>query len=86
MLGDDVLAVLFALVCLPVIPHRECTIIPCPSKILPSNAGTISTVPENGAPVRGLRSKSRPFVMAPELAIPIFFRDRFLSMFHFASA
>jgi hypothetical protein len=33
-----------------------------------------------------LRSKSRPFVIAPELAIPIFFRDGFLSIFHFASA
>ena len=85
MRGDDLLAVFFGLVCPPVIPHRECTIIPCPSKILLSNAGTVSIVPENGAPVRGLRSKSRPLVIGLKLAVPALFRNRLLPMSHLAS-
>jgi hypothetical protein len=50
------------------------------------NTTSTSSISESGAAVRRLRPKSRPFVVAPELAIPIFFGDRFLPMFHFASA
>src|SRR5437588_13040500 len=74
------------LVRLPTIPHRECLIVSGPSEILLSNARSALSINKSGAPVRGLRSKSRPLVVGPELAIPSFFRDRFVPMFHFASA
>ena len=77
--------VFHGLVRLPTIPHRECLIVSGPSKILLRNATSTLSISESGAPVRGLRSKSRPFVICPELSIPIFFRNRFLSMFHRAS-
>ena len=56
----------------PTIPHRECLIVSGPSKILLRNATSTLSISESGAPVRRLRPKSRPFVVAPELAIPIF--------------
>jgi hypothetical protein len=62
-------------------PGMSCR--PGPSKILLGNTTSALSIKKGGAPVRGLRSKSRPFVVAAELAIPIFFRDRFTPMFHF---
>lgn len=52
------------------------------SEILLRNATPTLSISERGAPIRGLRSKSRPLVICPELAIPTFFRDRLLPMFH----
>ena len=77
--------VFHGLVRLPTIPHREGLIVSGPSEILLRNATPTLSISERGAPIRGLRSKSRPFVICPELAIPTFFRDRLLSMFHRAS-
>jgi hypothetical protein len=77
--------VFHGLVRLPTIPHRECLIVSGPSKILLRNATSTLSISERGAPVRGLRSKSRPLVICTELSIPIFFRNRFLPMFHRAS-
>jgi len=70
----------------PTIPHWKCPVVPCPSKILLRNATSTLSISESGAPVRGLRPKSRPFVIAAKLAVPIFCYDRFLPMFHLASA
>ena len=78
--------VFHGLVRLPTIPHRECLIVSGPSKILLRNATSTLSISEIGAPVRRLRPKSRPFVVAPELAIPIFFGDRFPSIFHVISS
>ena len=61
-------------------------IVPCPNKILLSNATSTLSINKSGTPVRGLRSKSRPFVKAGKLTIPIFFRDRFLPMSHLVSS
>jgi hypothetical protein len=44
---------------------RSCERLPRPSKILLSNATSTLSVNKSGTPVRGLRSKSRPLVMAP---------------------
>jgi len=62
----------------PAIPHRKSAIVPRPSKILLRNATSTLSINKSSASVRRLRSKSRPFVIAPELAIPIICCDRFL--------
>jgi hypothetical protein len=78
--------VFHGLVRLPTIPHRECLIVPCPSKIMFSTARPVLSIHKIGTPVRGLRPKSRPLVIRLELAIPTFFGDRFPSIFHVISS
>jgi hypothetical protein len=56
----------------PVIPHRECPILACAGEILLSNATPTLSIEKSRTPVRGLRPKSRPFIICLELAIPIF--------------
>jgi hypothetical protein len=68
--------------CFPPVPHRACLVVRCPSKILLRNTTSTLSIKKGGAPVRGLRSKSRPFVVAVELAIPIFRYDGFLPTLH----
>ena len=67
----------------PAIPHRKCPIIPCPSKIMLSDTTSALSISKGRAPVRGLRSKSRPFVIAAELSIAIFCYNRFPPVYHF---
>jgi hypothetical protein len=80
------LATLSGLGCFPTIPQRECALVPCPNKILLSNARPALTIQKGGTPVWGLRSKSYPLLVRPELAIPIVFSDLFLSIFHSVSS
>src|SRR5271156_1302018 len=80
------LATLSGLGCFPTIPQRECALVPCPNKILLSNARSALTIQIGGTPVWGLRSKSCPLLVRPELAIPIVFNDFFLSIFHSVSS
>jgi hypothetical protein len=68
----------------PAIPHWEGLVVSCPCKILVSNTASTLSIKKSGTPVRGLRSKSRPFVIAGKLAIAIFFHDRFIPMFQFS--
>ena len=70
----------------PAVPHWECLVVSCPCKILLRNTASTLSIKESGTPVRGLRSKSRPFVIAPELAIPIIFCERFLPVSHLVSS
>jgi len=71
---------------LPIIPQRECPIVPCSLKISLRNTPSTMSIEKNGTPVRRLRSKSRPFVVSPELAIPTLFRESLLSIFHVISS
>src|SRR5215472_14627857 len=66
--------------------HRECVSVTCPRKILLSNTTSALSIKEGGTPVRRLRSKSRPVVVSPELAIPTLFGDRLSSIFHVISS
>ena len=60
----------FCLRRVPAIHHGKSPVVPCPSKVLLRNARSTLSINKSGASVRRLRSKSRPFVIAPELAIP----------------
>src|SRR5215469_7652718 len=80
------LATLSGLGRLPTKSHRECVSVTCPRKILLSNTTSALSIKEGGTPVRWLRSKSRPFVVSPKLAIPTLFRDRLSSIFHVISS
>ena len=73
----------FLIFSLPIIPQRECPVIPCSIKISLSNTTSTVSIEKYGTSVWGLRSKSCPFVIAPKLSIPIICYDRFLPMFHF---
>ena len=67
----------------PVIPYRECPILPRPSKILLSIATPTLRIEKSCAPVRRLRPKSHPLVIRLKHAIPIAFCNRFLSYISF---
>jgi len=43
---------------------------PCPSKIMLSNTTSALSIKRGCAPIRGLRSKSRPFVIVAKLSVP----------------
>src|SRR5215472_12600713 len=79
--SDDFVAQSF-----PTVPHRECTIVSCPSKIMLGNTSPVFSIHKIGTPVRGLRPKSRPLIIRLELAIPTFLRHRFPSIFHAISS
>ena len=67
----------------PVIPYRECPILPSPSKILLSIATPTLRIEKSCASVRRLRPKSHPLVIRLKHAIPIAFCNRFLSYISF---
>lgn len=66
----------------PAIPHWKSPIVPCPSKIMLSNTTSALSIKKACAPIRALRSKSRPFVVVAKLSVPITFRDYSLPMSH----
>ena len=66
----------------PAIPHWKSPIVPCPSKIMLSNTTSALSIKKGTAPIRGLRPKSRPFVVVAKLSVPITFRDYSLPMSH----
>jgi hypothetical protein len=47
-----------------------------------SNTTSALSIKKGCAPIRGLRSKSRPFVVVAKLSVPITFRDYSLPMSH----
>src|SRR5947199_10105919 len=59
------------------IPYR-----PVPEQNHAGNTTSALSIKKGCAPIRGLRSKSRPFVVVAKLSVPITFRDYFQPMFH----
>jgi hypothetical protein len=47
-----------------------------------SNTTSALSIKKGCAPIRGLRSKSRPFIVVAKLSVPINFRDYSLPMSH----
>jgi hypothetical protein len=58
---------------------------PCPSKIMLSDTTSALSISKGRAPVRGLRSKTCPFIVVAKLAVPVTFCECFLRISHFAS-